>query len=91
MLHHLQRNFEVYWDLAWDLSIYEQTIVFQGRHKDKLWIAFTYAGDGYQYNAVCDSGYMYSFIYLNDDIPESKNYLCFTSERVIWMLNYLKT
>ena len=36
MLQHLQRNFELHWDPAIDFSIDEQTIGFQGRHKDKL-------------------------------------------------------
>ena len=52
---------------------------------------FKYAGDGLQSDAVCDIGYTYSFIYHNDDIPDSKNYLCATSESVIWILKRLKT
>ena len=79
-----------HWDPAWDLIIDEQTIGFQGRHKDKLHIAFKDSGDGFQADDVCDCGYTYSFIYSNYDIPDSKHYLCATSERVIWLLKRLK-
>ena len=58
MLQHLQRNFYIYWYPAPDLRIDDQTIGFQGRNKDKLWITLKYAGDGFQYDTVCDSGYM---------------------------------
>ena len=83
MLQHLHRNFDLYWDPAWYLSINEKTIGFQDRHKYKLWITFKDVGDGFQAYYVCDCGYTYSFSYCNDDIPYSKHYLCATSERVI--------
>ena len=47
MLQHLQINFELYWDTAHDFSTYEQTIGFQGRHNDKIWITFKDAGDAF--------------------------------------------
>ena len=83
MLQHIQRNFELYWNPARDLSINEKTIGFQGRQKDKIWIRFQNEGDGFQSYSVFDSGYMYYFIYCNDGIPESKYYICVTSEGVI--------
>ena len=91
MLQHLQRNFELYWDPARDLSIDEKAIGFQGRHKDKLRITFKDVGDDFQDDDICDHGYTYSLIYRNDDISDSKNYLCATSERVIWILKRPKT
>ena len=57
MFQHRQRKFELYWDSARDLSIDEQTIGFQGRHKDKIKIMFKYVGDGFQADDFCDSGY----------------------------------
>ena len=57
MLQLLKRKFELYWDTAWYLSIYDQTIQFKGRHKDKLRITFKDVGDGLQDNGVCDRGY----------------------------------
>ena len=90
MLQHIRRNFELYWYPAQDFSIDEKTIGFQVRHKDKLQIIFKDSSDGFQADAVCDRGYTHSFIYRNDDIPDSKNYLCATSEIVIWILKRLK-
>ena len=57
MLQHLQRNFELYWDPERYLSIGEQTIEFQGRHKDKLWITFKDASNSFKADAMCDRGY----------------------------------
>ena len=91
MLQHIQRNFELYWDLERDFSIYEKTIGFLSGKKDKLRITFKYAGNCLQADGFCDSGYTYSFIYHNDDITDSKHYLCATSERVIWILKRLNT
>ena len=90
MLQHLQRKFELYWDPAHDLITNDQTIGFQGRHKDNIWITFKDACDGFQANAVCDCVYTYYLIYRNDDIPDSKHYLSATSERFIWLLKRLK-
>ena len=91
MLQHLHRNFDLYWDPSRYLSIGAQSIGFQVRHKDKLQIAFKYSGGGFQTDAVFDHGYIYSFIYLNDDISDSKHYICATSEKAIWILKSLKT
>ena len=91
MLQNLQRNFDLYWYPAWDLSTNEKTTGFQGRQNDKIQIRFKYAGDDFQYDDICDHGYTYSLIYRNDDISDSKNYLCATSERVIWILKLRKT
>ena len=70
MWHHLQRNFELCCYQAQYLSIKEQNVGFQSRHQDKLWIMFKDVCGGFQYDAVCNCGYMYSFIYRNDDIPD---------------------
>ena len=85
VLQHLQRNFELYWYPARYFSINEQTIRFQGIHKDKIWITLKYAGGGSEVDAVYYCDYTYSFIYHNDDIPDSKNYLCTTSEISVWL------
>ena len=89
MLQDLQRNFELYWDIERDFSIDEKTIGFLSGHKNKLRIMFKDAGDCLQADDVCDRGYTYSFIYHNDDIPDSKQYLCATSERFICILKRL--
>ena len=89
MLQLLKRKFELYWDTAWYLSIYDQTIQFKGRQKDKLRITSKDVGDGLQDDGVCDRGYTYYFIYQNDEMPDSKHYLCDTRERVIWIIKHL--
>ena len=91
MLQHLQINFDFYWDPARDLRIDDKTIVFKCRHKDKLRIIFKDEGDSFRSSYVCDRGYTHYFIYQNDDISDSKHYLCATSERVIWILKHLNT
>ena len=52
---------------------------------------FKDAVNGFQSDDICDRGYTYSFTYHNDDIPDSKHYLCATSERDICLLKCLKT
>ena len=91
MFQHLQINFELYWYPAQYLITNEKTIRFQGIHKDKLWITLKEAGDVCQADAVCDCSYTYYLIYCNYGITDSKNYLCTTSERVIWILKLPKT
>ena len=91
MQQNFQRNFELYCDPARDLSIEDKTIGFQGRNKGTIRITFKYAGYVFQADSVCDIGYTYSLIYCNNDIPESKNHLCATNERVIWLFKRLKT
>ena len=44
-----------------NLSCDEQTIGFQGKHKDKLKISFKNEGDGFMADALCSDGYTYNF------------------------------
>ena len=85
MMKHPDRKFELYWDPAQDLSINEQRIRFQGRHKDNFCITFKGIGDGLQIDYVCNCGYMYSITYCKDELPDSKHYLFETRERFIWI------
>ena len=43
------------------VAIDEQTIGFQGALSMKLRISYKQEGDGFQCDAICDSGYTYSF------------------------------
>jgi len=45
------------------VAIDEQTIGFQGQSGMKLRISYKREGDGFQCDAVCDSGYTFSFIF----------------------------
>ena len=49
------------WRLGRDISGDEQTIGFQGKHEDKLQITYKAEGDGFQCDAICDSGFTWTF------------------------------
>ena len=57
MLQNLQRNFELYLHPERYFITDEQTIGFQGRHKDKLQITFKDSSECFQANNVYDRGY----------------------------------
>ena len=52
-----------------NISIDEQDIGFQGRHKDKQRITFKKVGDGFLADALCADGYTYSFYFRNQVAP----------------------
>jgi hypothetical protein len=67
------------WILGPNISVIEQTIGFQGNHRDKLRITYKAEGDGFQ----CNAGYTYSVYYWNQPAPKStltKVYLPFMLE-----------
>ena len=47
--------------LGRDLSSDEQTIGFQGHHKDKLRVTYKTEGDGFMADCICSDGYTYNF------------------------------
>ena len=49
------------WRMGRDISGDERTLGFQGRHADKLLITYKAEGDGFQCDALCDSGYTGTF------------------------------
>jgi hypothetical protein len=61
------------WTLGKTFSINEQTIGFQGKHKDKLQITYKKGGDGFQCGALCHDGFTYSFYFRNH--PAKKKYI----------------
>ena len=54
-----------------DISIDEQDISFQGRHKDKQRVTYKRAGDGFLVDALCSDGYTYSWYFRNEPAPKS--------------------
>ena len=56
-----------------DISGDEQTIDFQGKHSDKLCITYKTEGDGFQCDALCESGFTWTFYFRNQ--PALKKYL----------------
>ena len=57
------------WNLGQEISIDEMTIGFQGRHVDKRRITYKRAGDGFQCDALCESGFTYQFYFRNHPAP----------------------
>ena len=49
------------WSLGCDISVDEQTIGFQGKHSDKLCITYKAEIDGFQCDALCESGLTWTF------------------------------
>ena len=49
--------------LGRDLSCDEQTIGFQGNHRDKQRITYKKEGDGFLADCICSDGYTYSFFF----------------------------
>ena len=49
--------------LGRDLSCDEQTIGFQGNHKDKQRMTYKKEGDGFLADCICSDGYTYSFFF----------------------------
>ena len=60
--------------LGRDLSCDEQTIGFQGNHKDKQRITYKAEGDGFLADCICSDGYTFSFYFRHQpDPPERQN------------------
>ena len=71
------------WRLGRDISGDEQTIGFQGKHEDKLQITYTTEGDGFQCDAICDSGFAWTFtlgIKRHQENGPVRDFLCYTQE-----------
>jgi hypothetical protein len=74
--------------------INEQTIGFQGASSMKLQISYKQEGDGFQCDALCDSGYTYSFWFRHgappDLGPDFKHLeLSPTARRIVWLASRL--
>mmetsp|Transcript_22737 Transcript_22737/g.34392 ORF Transcript_22737/g.34392 Transcript_22737/m.34392 type:complete len:226 (+) Transcript_22737:1278-1955(+) len=69
-LRHLQEVSMEAWRLGRDVSCDEQTVGFQGVHKDKLRITYKNGGDGFQCDAICEDGYTWMFYFRNQPAPK---------------------
>ena len=71
ILKHLQEISMKAWRLGCDISGNEQTIGFQGHHSYKLHITYKAEGDGFQCDALCESGFMWTFHFRNQPAPRN--------------------
>ena len=53
-----------------DISVDEQDIGFQGRHKDKQRVTFKKVGDGFLVDALCADGYTFAWYFRNQLAPK---------------------
>ncbi|KAL7562479.1 hypothetical protein ACA910_005453 [Epithemia clementina (nom. ined.)] len=70
VLRHVQDVLMAAWRLGRDISGDEQTIGFQGKHANKLRITYKAEGDGFQCDALCNSGYTWTFYFRNQPAPQ---------------------
>ena len=96
LLDELNENARRMWIPGKCVSIYEQTLGFQGRSGIKLRISYKEEGDGFQCDALCDDGYTFSFYFRHGDPPtlpvpaEFKDSdLSPTAQRVVWLVLHL--
>ena len=68
-LRWIQQISQAAWTLGCDIAGDEQTIGFQGNHMDKRRITYKAEGDGFQCDALCDSGYTFNFFFRNMPPP----------------------
>ena len=76
------------------VAIDEQTLGFQGSLEMKLQISNKREEDGFQYNAVCNEGYTYSFYFRHRPPPNVGGQykdmeLSPTARRVVWLASRL--
>ena len=80
------------WRLGRDISGDEQTIGFQGRHSDKLRITYKAEGDGFQCDALADTGFTWTFYFHNQPAPEKWTKLGYSPlhSRILGMFDQLE-
>jgi hypothetical protein len=76
------------------VAIDEQTVGFQGQSGMKPRISYKQEGDGFQCDAVCNSGYMFSFFFRHGPPPDLDNKykhldLLPTAHQVVWLAEQL--
>ena len=91
-LIHVQERSMRAWRMGRDISGDEQTLGFQGRHADKLRITYKAEGDGFQCDALCDSGYTWTFFFRNMPAPKKWIRLGFSPlhSRILGMFDQLE-
>ena len=64
--------------LGRDLSCDEQTVGFQGNHKDKQRITYKREGDGFLADCICSDGYTYTFQFRHQEASKKimKDFSC---------------
>ena len=92
LFDHMNKVNQEAWLLGKKVAVDEQTIGFQGHHKDKQKITYKNEGDGFQCDALCDDGFTFAFYYRNHPAPQkySRMGLSPLHSRVMGLLDTLK-
>ncbi len=91
---HLNKRCKDMWVPGKFLAINKQTIGLKGMSGMKLRISFKCKGDGFRCDAVCDSGYTFSYWFRHGLLPDLDNKyknlnLSPTACRVVWLAKRL--
>ncbi len=94
LLDKLNKQAKDMWVPGIFVAFNKQTIGFQGQSGMKLRISYKQEGDGFQCDAVCDSGYMFSFYFRHGPPPDLDNKckhldLLPTAHQVVWLAEQL--
>jgi hypothetical protein len=94
LLDELNKQAKDMWVPGKFVAIDEQTIGFQGASGMKLRISYKRKGDGFQCDAVCDAGYIFSFYFRHGPPPNVGDQyksleLSPTARRVVWLASRL--
>ncbi len=73
-LKHMMKVCQSAMHMGRNLSVDEQTIGFQGHHRDKQRITYKKEGDGFLADTICGDGYTYAFYFRHQPI-QSPDYL----------------
>ena len=90
ILEETRKRCEKLWLFGKKGSIDEMTIGFKGRCAMKLRITYKAEGDGFQFDAICDDGYTYSWSSRHEKAPNMDKDLSPTHNRVLWLLSRLR-
>jgi hypothetical protein len=92
LLNHMNKVSQSAWLLGSVVSVDEQTIGFQGHHKDKLRITYKAEGDGFQCDAMCQDGFTFAFYFRNQPAPKKwlDQKLSPLHSRVMWLFDCLQ-
>ena len=80
------------WSLAKIISVDEQTQQMQGHHPDKLRITYKKEGDGFQFDALCNDGFIFTFYFQHELLPKkyTDQGLSALHARVMSMFDYVE-
>lgn len=90
LLRETRLRCERLWRFGKKGSVDEMTIGFKGRSAMKLRITYKAEGDGFQFDAICEDGYTYSWFSRHEKEPNMYKDCSPLHQRLLWLLTRLK-